>query len=85
MKRCLTQQADALSAGCSRELGRSLHMAFFTWQPKGLLTSPCDDDIQRLCLSRVQEMEVMPGAVKLCLSEIVSECVGLTVPARFEW
>lgn len=52
-------------------------MAFFTWQPQGLLTAPCDADVQRLCLSRVKEMAVMPGAVAVCLSEIVSDAPGL--------
>jgi hypothetical protein len=72
VKQCLIAQADELSTGCRRELGRSLYMAFFIWQPQGMLTAPCDADVQRLCLSRVKEMAVMPGAVEVCISEIVS-------------
>lgn len=63
-----------LSEGCQRELGRSIHMSFFVWQPKGTVTAPCDTDIQELCLSKNQGMEVTPGAVAVCLSEIVSGC-----------
>lgn len=74
VKQCMIAQADELSTGCRRELGRSLYMAFFIWRPQGVLTAPCDADIQRLCLSRVKEMAVMPGAVEVCLSEIVSAC-----------
>lgn len=72
VKKCMVDQADSLSDGCRRELGRSLYMAFFVWQPQGLLTAPCDADVQRLCLSRVKDMDAMPGAVEVCLSEIVS-------------
>jgi Golgi apparatus protein 1 len=61
-----------LSDGCQRELGRSMHMAFFIWQPQMLLTAPCDADIQRLCLPKSKSMEVTPGAVAVCISEIVS-------------
>lgn len=72
VKQCMVAVSDDLSPGCRRELGRSLHMALFVWQPQGLLTAPCDADIHRLCLSRVKEMAAMPGAVLLCLSEVVS-------------
>jgi Golgi apparatus protein 1 len=61
-----------LSDDCQRELGRSMHMAFFVWQPQALLTAPCDADIQQLCLSKSKGMEIMPGAVAACISEIVS-------------
>lgn len=72
VKKCLIASADDLSPSCKKELGRSMYMAFFVWQPQGLLTAPCDDDIQMFCLSRLQE--VTPGAVQVCLSEIVSVC-----------
>jgi hypothetical protein len=61
-----------LSEDCQRELGRSMHMAFFVWQPRALLTAPCDADIQQFCLSKSKGMEIMPGAVAVCISEIVS-------------
>lgn len=74
VKKCLIEASDSLSNGCRRELGRSMYMAFFIWQPQGLLTAPCDDDIKKLCLSgsKQQGGEVTPGAVETCLSEIVS-------------
>jgi hypothetical protein len=73
VNKCMVSKADELSTGCRRELGRSLHMALFVWQPQGLLTAACDADVGRLCLSRVKEMASMPGAVLLCLSEVVSD------------
>jgi hypothetical protein len=75
-----------LSEDCQQELGRSMHMAFFVWQPQALLTAPCDADIQRLCLSKSKGMEVTPGAVAVCISEIVSG-VGWTylVPWLAGW
>jgi hypothetical protein len=57
-------------------------MAFFVWQPKGVVTAPCDTDIQRLCLSQVQDMAAMPGAVQLCLSDIVSHGATAAQPSR---
>lgn len=73
VKQCMVAASDDLSPGCRRELGRSLHMALFVWQPQGLLTAACDADVERLCLSRAKEMAAMPGAVLLCLSEVVSD------------
>lgn len=81
VKHCMIEHADSLSPGCRRELGRSIYMAFFVWQPKGVVTAPCDADIQRLCLSQVQDMAVMPGAVQLCLSDIVSTGAVVAQPA----
>jgi hypothetical protein len=72
VKKCMVEQADRLSNSCRRELGRSMFMAFFVWQPQGVLTEPCDADIARLCLPGVQGSEVMPGAVVACLTDIVS-------------
>lgn len=54
-----------------QELGRALHMAFFVWQPDAILTSPCDNDIQSLCLVDRPNMAKTPGAVGACLTEIV--------------
>jgi hypothetical protein len=82
VKRCMVENADSLSPGCRRELGRSVYMAFFVWQPNGVVTAPCDADIKRLCLSQVLEMAVMPGAVQLCLSDIVSVRAPAARPSR---
>ncbi|KAF8068299.1 GLG1 [Scenedesmus sp. PABB004] len=71
VKRCLVAARDELAAGCRRELGRSIHMSLFVWQPKGPVTAPCDGDIARLCLAKAQGMEVAPGAVAVCLAELV--------------
>lgn len=76
VKKCMIANHAELSEDCQRELGRSMHMAFFVWQPQALLTAACDDDIQKLCLSKSKGMEVTPGAVAVCISEIVS---GVTI------
>ncbi len=72
VKKCMIANYPELTTGCQHELGRSIHMSFFVWQPKGVVTAPCDADIQRFCLSKTQGMEVTPGAVAVCLSEMVS-------------
>ena len=36
--KCLIREYDQLSAGCQKELGRAVHMAFFAWQPDGIIT-----------------------------------------------
>ncbi|WIA10933.1 hypothetical protein OEZ85_011098 [Tetradesmus obliquus] len=73
VKKCMIANHAELSEDCQRELGRSMHMAFFVWQPQALLTAACDDDIQKLCLSKSKGMEVTPGAVAVCISEIVDQ------------
>lgn len=72
VKKCLVSKAEQLDEECRRELGRSLHMAFFVWYPGGIMTAPCDADIQKQCLSQSKGLESTPGAVGSCLQEIVS-------------
>ncbi len=72
MKKCLVAKAQDISAGCRRELGRSVHMALFMWQPQGVLTSVCDDDIKAHCLKSDSAMDQTPGAIGSCLANIVS-------------
>jgi hypothetical protein len=55
-----------------QELGRALHMALYVWEPDGILTNACDNDIQSLCLEDRPNMARTPGAVNTCLKEIVS-------------
>lgn len=71
--KCLIHQYDELDAGCQKELGRAMHMAFFVWSPGALLTSDCDEDVQALCLSRRPNMDKTPGAVGTCLATILDE------------
>lgn len=64
---CLT-----VLAGCKKELGRAVHMAFFIWSQGAILTSPCDQDVAALCLKQRPNMDAVPGAVGSCLADIVS-------------
>jgi hypothetical protein len=61
---------------CVQELGRALHMALYVWEPDGILTNACDNDIQSLCLEDRPNMARTPGAVNTCLKEIVSSKGG---------
>jgi hypothetical protein len=82
VKKCMVAKADALGAPCRRELARSLHMSFFVWQPKGVVTQPCDQDIERLCLLAHPSLQQMPGAVGACLTRVVSLLLpGSELPA----
>jgi len=67
----MVAKSDALGDGCRRELARSLHMSFSVWQPGGVVTQPCDGDIQRLCLLAHPSLQQMPGAVGACLARVV--------------
>jgi hypothetical protein len=84
VKKCLVSKAEQLDEECRRELGRSLHMAFFVWYPGGIMTAPCDEDIQKQCLAQSKGLESTPGAVGSCLQDIVSgggRCWGPWVPS----
>lgn len=72
VKKCMISHRTELLPGCQQELGRSLHMSFFVWQPKGIMTEPCDADVQKLCLSQAPDVKVAPGAVSNCLADVVS-------------
>lgn len=84
VKKCMISKHTELSGSCQQELGRSLHMSFFVWQPEGVVTEPCDADIQKLCLSGDAGPEVTPGAVSVCLSEIVSYTRYFTYCCRYQ-
>ena len=56
----------------TQELGRAVHMAFFTWTPGAIITKDCDEDIQNYCLAARPNMASRPGAVGSCLANIVS-------------
>lgn len=71
--KCLLNKYEELTSSCQRELGRAVHMAFYIWQTGATLTSPCDDDIQRICLSSRPNMAQRPGAVAACLAGIVEK------------
>lgn len=71
VKKCLIAANEQLSNACRRELGRSVHMSFFIWQPNAVLTQPCDADIQKYCLKKDSNMDKTPGAVSSCLASIV--------------
>lgn len=70
--KCLVAAAGDLDAGCRRELGRALHMAFFIWIPGSVLTQPCDADIARVCLAQRPNMLHQPGQVGACVAGAVS-------------
>lgn len=70
--KCLIARFGNLASGCQKEVGRAVHMAFFVWAPNAILTSDCDEDINRLCLSQRPNMDQRPGAVGSCLASIVS-------------
>jgi Golgi apparatus protein 1 len=75
--KCLAAGADDLDAGCRKELGRAIHMAFFIWIPGGILTTQCDVDIAEVCLKARPNMLHQPGAVGTCLADTVSlGCFG---------
>ncbi len=71
--KCMISTYADLAEGCQKELGRAVHMALFAWQAGATLTTDCDDDIQRLCLSVRPNMASRPGAVGSCLASIVSD------------
>ncbi|GBF91963.1 hypothetical protein Rsub_04687 [Raphidocelis subcapitata] len=73
VKRCMVSNAASLGASCRRELGRSLHMSLFVWQPEGPVTGPCDADVQRLCLAAQPALPRTPGAVGACLKRAMAE------------
>lgn len=56
----------------TQELGRAIHMAFFTWAPNAVLSKDCDEDITNYCLAARPNMASRPGAVGSCLANIVS-------------
>ncbi len=56
----------------AQELSRAVHMALYAWQPGAILTSDCDDDINKYCLAARPNMQSRPGAVGACLASIVS-------------
>lgn len=49
-----------------------MHMAFYIWSPQAILTTPCDEDVARLCLKQRPNMDAVPGAVGSCLADLVS-------------
>lgn len=71
MYKCLIKSYGSISAGCQKELGRAVHMAFFVWQPGSILTNDCDEDIEQLCLEDRPNMALRPGAVGSCLASLV--------------
>jgi Golgi apparatus protein 1 len=81
--KCMISKFADLTSGCQKELGRAVHMAFFVWQPGAVLTQGCDDDINRLCLSKRPNMAQRPGAIGSCLASIVSGNETLTVSISF--
>lgn len=74
--KCLVNKYADLDAGCQKELGRAVHMAFFVWQPNAMITGACDEDIQSLCLNGRPNMARTPGAVGSCLAQILEEQYG---------
>lgn len=74
--KCMLRRFDDLSEGCQKELSRSVHMAFYVWAPKGLITGVCDDDIAKLCLKKDRDMAKRPGAVGDCIAQLVSADTG---------
>jgi hypothetical protein len=58
----------------SQELGRAIHMAFFTWSPNAVLSKDCDEDVTNYCLAARPNMASRPGAVGSCLANIVRVC-----------
>lgn len=79
MAPALTPAAMAITPA-AQELGRALHMALYVWEPDGILTNACDNDIQSLCLKDRPNMARTPGAVNTCLKEIVGDCFMVLVP-----
>ncbi len=75
--KCLVKNYETLSEGCGKEVGRAVHMAFFVWQPEAIITAPCDNDIERLCLAERPNMASRPGAVGTCLATLVRPRAGL--------
>lgn len=71
--KCLISRASDISPSCAKELGRAVHMAFFVWEEKGLITAPCDEDIKAFCLTDRPNMGNTPGAVGTCLAEILEQ------------
>lgn len=73
---CLIKKYNDLDAGCQKELGRAVHMAFFVWAPGSVITQDCDDDIRLSCLGARPNMGKTPGAVGSCLASILEEQYG---------
>ncbi|EFJ50582.1 hypothetical protein VOLCADRAFT_103797 [Volvox carteri f. nagariensis] len=69
--KCMIKNYEALSDGCQKEVGRAVHMAFFVWQRGAIITSECDDDIDKLCLADRPNMAARPGAVGTCLATLL--------------
>ncbi|GIL70396.1 hypothetical protein Vretimale_3583 [Volvox reticuliferus] len=71
--KCLANHYMDLDDGCQKELGRAVHMAFFVWTEGAILTSDCDEDVKKLCLSVRPNMANTPGAVGQCLAGQLEE------------
>jgi len=69
--KCLVDKYEDIKEGCQKELGRAIHMAFFTWTPDAVLTKDCDEDINKYCLAARPNMASRPGAVGSCLANIL--------------
>lgn len=69
--KCLMRGAESLGAGCRKELGRALHMAFFVFVPGGILTSACDADVADVCLKERPNLMRETGTVAACLADAV--------------
>lgn len=74
--KCLVHNYEDLDPGCKKELGRAVHMAFFVWSERSVLTHPCDGDVAEFCLKNRPNMDRTPGGVGTCLAEIVSTLEG---------
>ena len=55
------------------QVARVVHMALFVWQPKGALSSPCDDDAVRVCNANADAPRPhVPGSILACLESSVA-------------
>lgn len=43
--KCLVNKYESIAAGCQKELGRAMHMAFFAYQPGAILTQ-----VRHMCM-----------------------------------
>ncbi len=83
--KCMIANYTSLSEGCQRELGRSVHMAFFIWAANGIITAPCDSDVNNFCLDKGKNIQLakQPGAVGTCLAQILeAQAEVVSQPAR---
>lgn len=83
--KCMIGNYTSLSEGCQRELGRSVHMAFFIWAANGVITAPCDSDVNNYCLDKGNNIQLakQPGAVGTCLAQILeAQAEVVASPAR---